>query len=73
MHILEYPYAIITILAIVFLVMCLIGLYFTVKSVKTAKETPEKSFCGMGKIVLKGWEMHAKTAVLYISQYRLIT
>lgn len=50
MHILEYPYAIITILAIVFLVMCLIGLYFTVKSVKTAKETPEKSFCGMGKI-----------------------
>ena len=46
----EYPYVIITILAIIFLVMGLIGLYFTLKSVKTAKGTAEKSFCGLGKI-----------------------
>ncbi len=46
----EYPYVIITILAIFFVVMGLIGLYFTIKSVKTAKETAEKSFCGISKI-----------------------
>jgi len=46
----EYPYVIITILAIIFLVMGLIGLYFTMKSVRTAKGTAEKSFCGIGKI-----------------------
>ena len=46
----EYPYVIITILALSFLVMGLIGLYFTLKSVKTAKGSAEKSFCGIGKI-----------------------
>ena len=37
MQIFEYPYVIITILIMVFLVMGLIGLYFTIKSVRTAK------------------------------------
>ena len=46
----EYPYVIITILVMIFLCMGLIGLYFTVKSIKTAKESPEKSFCGIGRI-----------------------
>ncbi len=46
----EYPYVIITILVIFFLIMGVIGLYFTVKSAKTAKGTAEKSFCGIGKI-----------------------
>ena len=50
MRIFEYPYVIITILAIFFIVMGLVGLYFTMKSVKTSKEAPEKSFCGIGKI-----------------------
>ena len=50
MKIFEYPYVIITILAIVFLAMGFIGLYFTMKSVKTAKGTSEKGFCGIGKI-----------------------
>ena len=50
MQIFEYPYVIITILAIIFLMMGLIGLYFTLKSVRTAKGTAEKSFCGIGKI-----------------------
>ncbi len=46
----EYPYVIITILAMIFIVMGIIGLYFTMKSVRTAKGTAEKSFCGIGKI-----------------------
>ena len=46
----EYPYVIITILAMIFLVMGIIALYFTLKSVKTAKGTTVKSFCGTGKI-----------------------
>lgn len=50
MNLFEYPYVIITILAIIILLMMLIGLYFTLKSVKTAKGTAQKSFCGIGKI-----------------------
>lgn len=50
MKMFEYPYVIITFLAIIFLIMGLIGLYFTIKSVKTAKGIAEKSFCGIGKI-----------------------
>ena len=50
MQIFEYPYVIITILVMVFIVMGLIGLYFTIKSAKTASGTAEKSFCGIGKI-----------------------
>ena len=46
----EYPYVIITILVIIFLVMGLIGLFFTIKSVRTAKGTAKKGFCGIGKI-----------------------
>ncbi|MBO5505853.1 MAG: EAL domain-containing protein [Clostridia bacterium] len=50
MQFLEYPYVIITILVLIFVVMGLIGLYFTIKSMKTAKGSAEKSFCGTGKI-----------------------
>lgn len=46
----EYPYVIITILLMLILVMGLIGLYFTIKSVRYAKGAAEKSFCGIGKI-----------------------
>ncbi|MBQ2941564.1 MAG: EAL domain-containing protein [Clostridia bacterium] len=46
----EYPYVIITILAMVILLMGLFGLYFTMKSARTAKGSAEKSFCGTGKI-----------------------
>ncbi len=50
MRMFEYPYVIITSLVMFFLLMGLIGLYFTLKSVKTAKGTAEKGFCGLGKI-----------------------
>ena len=46
----EYPYVIITILALAILVMGFVGLYFTMKSARTAKGSSEKSFCGLGKI-----------------------
>ena len=66
----EYPYVIITILAIFFLLMGLIGLYFTMKSVKTAKGTSEKSFCGIGKIETdfeKAGALRKNRCIIYIS------
>lgn len=50
MRIFEYPYIIITVLVMFFIAMGVIALYFTVKSVRTAKGTAEKSFCGIAKI-----------------------
>lgn len=50
MRLFEYPYVIITILTMCFIVMGIIGLYFAMKSVKTAKEEAENGFCGIGKI-----------------------
>ena len=69
MRFFEYPYVIITILAIIFLVMGLIGLYFTMKSVKTAKGNSEKSFCGIGKIengFEKAGQMRTNRCLVYI-------
>lgn len=50
MQMFEYPYVIITALIIIILLMGLIGLYFTIKSVKTAKGTVEKDFSSKMKI-----------------------
>ncbi len=50
MQFLEYPYVIITVLAICFLIAGAIGLYFTIKSLKTANGNVEKSYCGISKI-----------------------
>lgn len=66
----EYPYVIITILVIIILIMGLIGLYFTIKSVKTAKGTEEKGFSGIGKIegdFNKAIGARQSRCVLYIS------
>lgn len=70
MHFFEYPYVIITILLIIFFVMGLIGIYFTIKSVKTSKGTAEKSFCGIGKIESdfeKAVAIRKNCCVVYIS------
>ncbi len=70
MQIFEYPYVIITILVMFFIVMGIIGLYFTMKSVKTAKGTAEKSFCGIGKIendFEKAGALRKNRCVVYIS------
>ena len=66
----EYPYVIITVLVMFFILMGLIGLYFTMKSVRTVKGTTEKSFCGMGKIendFEKAGALRKNRSVIYIS------
>ena len=66
----EYPYVIITILAMIFLVMGLIGLYFTLKSVRTARGTSEKDFCGIGKIendFEKSGALRINRTIVYVS------
>ncbi len=50
MRFLEYPYVIITVLVAIFILMGIIGLYFTLKSLKTVKETDDKGFCGINRI-----------------------
>ena len=70
MKIFEYPYVIITILAIIFLAMGFIGLYFTIKSVKTAKGTSEKGFCGIGRIENdfdKAGTLRKNRTIVYVS------
>ena len=70
MQIFEYPYVIITIFVIFILVMGLIGLYFTMKSVKTVKGTAEKSFCGIGRIendFEKAGALRKNRCIIYIS------
>ena len=66
----EYPYVIITVLAMFILVMGIVGLYFTIKSVRTAKGSVSKSFCGIGKIESefeKAGAMREIRSVVYIS------
>ncbi len=70
MQIFEYPQVIITILAVFFLLMVLVGLYFTMKSVKTAKGTVAKNFCSIGKIendFEKAGDSRINRCILYIS------
>ena len=70
MRIFEYPYIIITILAICFIILGVVGLYFTMKSIKTAKGTVEKNFCGLGKIendFEKAGDMRKNRCIVYVS------
>ena len=70
MKIFEYPYVIITILAMIIVVMGLFGLYFTIKSVRTSKGTDKKSFCGIGKIesdFIKIGDSRQSHSLIYVS------
>ena len=70
MKLFEYPYVIITFLAMFVFVMGFVGLYFTIKSVKTAKGTAEKSFCGIGSIendFERAGALRKNRCVVYIS------
>lgn len=49
MNFLEYPYVIITMFVSIILLMGLSGLYFTMKSVNTAKGAQIKAFAAMQK------------------------
>lgn len=66
----EYPYVIITILVLFFIIMGLVGLYFTMKSARMAKVAAGKSFCGIGKIendFEKSGAMRKIRSIVYIS------
>ena len=66
----EYPYVIITILAMIFLVAGLVGLYFVMKSARTAKGSSGKGFCGIGKIendFEKATSLRKSRTVVYVS------
>lgn len=70
MHIFDQPYVIIIILTTAFMLMALVGLYFTLKSVRTAKGTETKSFCGLSKIendFVKAGEERKNRCVVYVS------
>ena len=70
MKIFEFPYVIITILAMIFLVMGFIGLYFTFKSIKTAKGAPSKGFCKIAKIendFTKMSSLRQNRSIVYVS------
>ena len=66
----EFPYVIITIFVIFIFIMGLIGLYFTIKSVKISKGTVGKGFSGIGKIESdfeKAGKMCKNSCLIYIS------
>lgn len=70
MQFFEYPYVIITILAMICLLMGCIGLYFTMKSARTTKGTGPKTFCSMSRIesrFAKAGLAQEKRCVMYIS------
>ena len=70
MRIFEFPYIIITILAVCFVIMGIIGAYFTIKSLKTAKGIEEKDFCSLDKIqnlYKKNMNMRKKRCLIYAS------
>ena len=65
----EYPYVIITVLALLIVLMGLIGLYFTIKSVRTQKGAANKSFCGIGRIendFEKAGTLRKNRAIIYV-------
>lgn len=70
MKYLQYPYVIITFLAVIFLLMGFIGIYFTIKSVKTVKGTAQKGFFGIGKMendFEKATNLRKERSIIYIS------
>ncbi len=70
MTVFEHPYVTVAILVAIFLIMIITGLYFTVKSVKTADGTAEKDFCGIGKTEAEFEKIKASgksCSVIYIS------
>ena len=70
MHIFQYPHVIISVLALIFLGLCIIGICFTIKSVKTSKGAEEKDFSSLGRIE-KNFEKNTvarkKRCVVYVS------
>ena len=68
MHIFEYPYIIITILVLCFIVLTAIGIYFAVRGAKTAKGSEEKDFINISKLEAafeKSGKLHEDRCIFY--------
>ena len=50
MQLFEYPYIIITILVLCFIVLTAIGIYFAIRGAKTAAGSEEKAFINISKL-----------------------
>ena len=50
MQLFEYPYIIITILVLCFIVLTAIGIYFAIRGAKTARGSEEKDFINISKL-----------------------
>ena len=70
MQIFEYPYVIITILFLVFIVLSLVGVYFAFRGIKTATGKEEKDFVTIGKLensFEKSGKSRENRCIFYIS------
>lgn len=70
MRIFEFPYVIITILVMCFIVMGAIGLYFVMKSVRTANEEEEKGIVSTNRLEIdfnKLTALRRNRCVIYVS------
>ena len=68
MQIFEYPYIIITILIICFIILAAIGVYFAIKGAKTANGSEEKDFVNLSKLKVsfeKSGKLKGDRCILY--------
>ncbi len=69
MQIFEYPYIIITIFVLCFILLAGMGIYFAIKGMKTANDRPENDFTSIGKMESKfekSGKLREDRCVLYI-------
>ena len=70
MQFFEYPYVIISILAVVFVGLTVIGAYFAIRGLKTANGTDEKDFINIGRLESlfdKAGKRREERCMIYIS------
>ncbi len=70
MKIFEYPYVIIMVFAVVFVLLGAVGLYFALQGIKVAKGTREKDFTSVIRLenmFIKGAKQRRRRSVVYIS------
>ena len=66
----EYPYIIITILAVCFVILIAVGIYFALRGIKTANSATEKDFVNLGRVEAlfeKSAKSQSNRCVFYIS------
>jgi hypothetical protein len=69
MQLFEYPYIIITILVLCFIVLITIGIYFAIRGAKTAVGSEEKAFINISKLEAsfeKSGKSREKRCIFYI-------